>query len=252
MTKRQRIGLLVPSTNSTAEPDFYTAVPDGVTVHSHHLWIDIDGAKASTMDGMNSQLADAARHLAPLRPDVVCMAGTTNSFYKGLAGSQWMEAEMATAAGIPAVSSSPSVAMALRHYGVKRISVATPYLQWNNDRLREYFTELGFVVLNVEGDPRVADGHNQHMNDQDPAEIADFAVGICRPEADAVFCSCSGWRAMEAAADIEARTGKLVITTNQATIWRTLRTIGLGKARPGFGRLLSDMPTLESSLVTIP
>jgi maleate cis-trans isomerase len=83
------------------------------------------------------------------------------------------------------------------------------------------------------------------MNDQDPAEIADFAVRICRPDADAVFCSCSGWRAMEAAAEIEARTGKLAITTNQATIWRTLRTIGIGTARAGFGRLLSDMPALK-------
>ncbi|MBI3967817.1 MAG: hypothetical protein HY329_19430, partial [Chloroflexi bacterium] len=177
------------------------------------------------------------------------MAGTTNSFYKGLDGSAWMEREMSQGAGgIPAVASSPSVAQALRHYGAKKISVATPYAQWNNERLAAYFTDAGFDVLNVEADPRVADGHAQHMNDQDPAEIADFAVSICRDEADAIFCSCSGWRALEAAAEIERRTGKVCITTNQATVWRTLKKVGIGQSRPGFGRLLAEMPPIEDAV----
>jgi len=245
MTVRRRIGLLVPSTNSTGEPDFHMTVPDGVTVHSHHLWIESNIAIPATMDGMNSELAQGARYLAPLGIEVICMAGTTNSFFRGRQGSTWMEGEMSKAAGVPAVASSPSVAQALAYFGAKRISVATPYPKWNNDRLKEYFTSAGFDVLNVESDPKIADGHAQHMNDQEPSEIADFATTICRDEADAVFCSCSGWRALEAAAEIERRTGKPVITTNQATVWRVLRTIGIANPKPGFGRLLTEMPPLS-------
>ena len=245
MATRRRIGLLVPATNSTGEPDFHMTVPDGVTVHSHHVWNSTDASSDAAMDLMNSDLANGARYLRPLGIEAICMAGTTNSFYKGIRGSDWMEDVMSKATGVPAIASSPSIAMALRHYGAKRISVATPYVQWNNDRLRDYFTAAGFEVLNVEGDPRVADGHAQHMNDQDPAEIAEFAVRICRDEAHAVFCACSGWRALEAIAEIERRTGKLVVTTNQATVWRTLRTIGIGRTKPGFGRLLADMPRLD-------
>jgi maleate isomerase len=245
MTVRRRVGLLVPATNSTGEPDFHMAVPDGVTVHSHHLWASNDASSVQAMDLMNSDMANGARHLAPLGIEVICMAGTTNTFYKGAAGSEWVEQEMNNGAGVPAVASSPSVVQALRYYGAKRISVATPYLPWNNDRLREYFTAAGFDVLNVEGDPLVADGHAQHMNDEDPSEIADFTTSICRDEADAIFCSCSAWRALEAAAEIERRTGKLVITTNQATVWRTLMKIGINKTKPGFGRLLAEMPPIE-------
>ena len=173
------------------------------------------------------------------------MAGTTNSFYRGVDGSAWMESEMRAGSGLPSVASSPSVAQALRHYGAQKISIATPYPDWNNQRLYEYFTSVGFDVLNVDGDPRIADGHAQHMNDQDPLDIADFAVGICRDQADALFCSCSGWRSMEAAAEMERRTGKLVVTTNQATIWRTLSLIGINQAKAGFGRLLTEMPPLS-------
>jgi maleate isomerase len=235
----------VPSTNATAEPDFHMAVPAGVTVHSHRLWLDTDYANEPAIDNLNSHLRDGARYLAAAAVEVVAMAGTTNSFYKGVDGSAWMESEMRAGSGLPSVASSPSVAQALRHYGANKISIATPYPDWNNHRLREYFTSLGFDVLNVEGDPRIADGHAQHMNDQDPLDIADFAVGICLDQADALFCSCSGWRSMEAAAEMERRTGKLVVTTNQATIWRTLNLIGIDKAKSGFGRLLAEMPPVR-------
>jgi maleate cis-trans isomerase len=195
---------------------------------------------------MNSQLETAARSLAAAHVEAVCMAGTANSFYQGRDGSTWMEEEMQRGSGLPSVASSPSVAQALRAYGARRLSVMTPYPDWYNERLREYFTDAGFEVLNVDGDERVSTvPHPQFMNDQDPAEIADFAVAHTRDEADAVFCSCSGWRAMEAARDIETRTGKVTITTNMATAWRTLRKMGIDTARPGIARLLDEMPPIE-------
>lgn len=46
-------------------------------------------------------------------------------------------------------------------------------------------------------------------------------------------------------AEIERRTGKLVVTTNQATIWRTLKKIGINRTKPGFGRLLAEVPPIE-------
>src|SRR5260370_36756297 len=140
MTIRRRIGLLGPSTNSTGEPDFHMTVPDGVSVHSHHLWLDSNIGGPSAMEGMNSELAQGARYLAPLGIEVICMAGTTNSFYKGLQGSAWMEEEMSKAAGGPAVASSPSVAKALGYLGAKRVPGATPYPKGNNHRPQDYFT----------------------------------------------------------------------------------------------------------------
>jgi maleate isomerase len=245
---RRRLGLLVPTTNSTAEPDFSMAVPPGVTVHSHHIWLDPDGDNAASLARMNSELAEGARYLAQLLPELICMAGTANSFYQGQAGSSWMEEQIRSgSSGIRGVSSSPSISMALRQFGVKRLSVATPYPEWSNRKLAAYFKEAGFDVLNVESDPRIADGHSQHMNDQDPSEILEFAVSVARPQADALLCPCSGWRAMEVAARIEAAIGKPVVTTNQATLWRSLRLMGIDNARPGFGALLDQMPPLPQS-----
>ena len=66
-----------------------------------------------------------------------------------------------------------------------------------------------------------------------------FASEIDRPDADAIFLSCGGIRALEAAAEIEALTGKPVVTSNQAQMWSCLRRAGIGDEIEGFGRIFS-------------
>ena len=128
-------------------------------------------------------------------------------------------------AGVKAVATSPAVLDALHHAKAKRLSVATPYPDWTNERLKEYLEKQGFEVLNVDGDARAREGGHTFVNDQDPAEIAQFVIDKHNPEADAIFCSCTAWRSMEAIEAIEEATGKKVITSNQATIWATLKAL---------------------------
>jgi maleate cis-trans isomerase len=67
-----------------------------------------------------------------------------------------------------------------------------------------------------------------------------FASRVCRPDADALLCSCTAWRSVEAVAELERRTGKPVVTSNQACIWASFRALGLRPPLEGFGRLLED------------
>ena len=134
---------------------------------------------------------------------------------------------------------------ALRYLGAKKLTIATPYTVWGNERLGVYLKDNGFEALNIERDERIADGHPQHMNDVEPDFIRDYILSVVRKEADAIFLPCAAWRVMEIADDLEAETGLPVVTTNQATIWRTLRKLGVKRARPGFGRLLREMPDPE-------
>ena len=149
-------------------------------------------------------------------------------------------------AGVPALATSPSVVEALRFFGAKRISIASPYPQWNNERLRSYMEAQGFEVLNLEGEPWAAQAGNQGICDQDPEVIVKFASGVCLPEADALFCSCTAWRSVEAVEELERRTGKPVVTSNQATIWATFRKLGIIEPIKGYGRLLESLATVPA------
>jgi maleate isomerase len=241
MSLRKRIGVMVPSTNTTFEADFQLVAPRDVTVHGQRLWLTNDAAGASGMDRMNGEVEAGARYLATARVDVIAYGCTTGSFYRGPGWDREMLDLIRGAAGVPAVATSPSVVEALRAVGARTVSVATPYPDWNNQRLRAYLEALGFVVLNVEGEPRAAASGNQGINDFDPEDVVAFASRVCRPEADALLCSCTAWRSLEAVAELERRTGKPVVTSNQASIWAAYRALGLTPRIGGFGRLLEGL-----------
>jgi maleate isomerase len=240
MRARTRIGLLVPSTNTTCEADFQQVLPREFTVHGQRLWLTNDAEGEAGMVRMNGEIETGARYLATARVDAISYGCTTGSFFKGPGWDAEMIALVEKTAGVPAVATSPSVVAALRAFGARRLSVATPYPEWNNERLRAYLGAHGFEVLNLESEPHAAKAGNQGINDQDPAVIVEFATRACRPDADALLCSCTAWRSVEAVEEIERRTGKPAVTSNQASIWMTLRRLGHAKPIPGFGRLLRE------------
>jgi maleate cis-trans isomerase len=190
---------------------------------------------------MNAEIESGARYLATAHVDVIVYGCTTGSFYKGPGWDREMLEVIRREAGVPAVATSPSVVEALRFFGARRISVATPYPEWNNRRLRAYLEAQGFEVLNVDGEPEAAAAGNQGINDQDPQSVVEFASRVCRPEADALLCSCTAWRSVEAVAAIEARTGRPVVTSNQSTIWTALRALGVSRPIAGYGALLESL-----------
>jgi maleate cis-trans isomerase len=241
MSPRKRIGVMVPSTNTTCEADFQLTVPRDITIHGQRLWMTNEGTGDEAYVRMNAEIESGARYLATAHVDVIVYGCTTGSFYKGPGWDTEMLDLIRREAGVPAVATSPSVVEALRFFGARRISVATPYPEWNNRRLRAYLEAQGFEVLNVDGEPEAAAAGNQGINDQDPQSVVDFASRVCRPEADALLCSCTAWRSVEAVAAIEARTGKPVVTSNQSTIWTALRAIGVSRPIAGFGRLLESL-----------
>src|SRR5712691_389726 len=241
MSLRKRIGLMVPSTNTTCEADFQLAVPRGVTVHGQRLWLTNESGGDEAYDRMNAEVESGARYLATAKVDVVVYGCTTGSFFKGAGWDTRMLELIRREAGVPAVATSPSVVEALRFFGARRISVATPYPEWNNRRLRAYLEAQGFEVLNVDGEPRAAASGNQGINDQDPESVIEVAARACRPGADALLCSCTAWRSVEAVSAIEHGTGKPVVSSNQSTIWTALRALGITRPITGFGRLLENL-----------
>ena len=238
MSLRKRIGVMVPSTNTTAEADFGLLAPKDVTIHGQRMWRAKAVANADEVERMNADIESGARYLATANVDVVAYVCTTGSFYKG---PGWDAEMIERNAGVPAVATSPAVVEALRRFGARKLSVATPYPDWNNRQLQAYLEALGFEVLNVDGEPWAAEAGAQGINDQDPEVVLEFASRVCRPEADVLFCSCTAWRSLEVVEELERRTGKPVVSSNQATIRAAFRKIGLDQPIEGYGRLLADV-----------
>ena len=240
MGSLKRVGLVVLSDDATSEPDFQMVfTPLGVRVHSARMWRDSSLPPLEWLDLMHEELATASKYVAKVGLDAIAYTCTTGSFYKGVGWDTEMCDIMSQASGVPAFATSPSVADALNEVGAEKISVVTPYPEWNNVRLRAYLDAKGFEVLNLEGHPRTSAGEIREP-DHDPEEIFGFAVENCRPEADALLCSCTDWRSLELVERLEQRLGIPVVSANQATIWLVARELGIDTTIKGFGSLLSE------------
>jgi maleate cis-trans isomerase len=244
MTTRQRIGVMVPSTNTTCEADFQLVVPRTFTVHGQRLWLTKDALGEDGKNRMTGEIESGARYLATARVDAISYGCTTGSFFKG---PGW-DREMIALIRRRPVSAATACPWWRRPSLRRPAHLGGDFPEWNNQRLRAYLAAQGFEVLNLEAEPEAARAGNQGINDQDPARIVEFASRACRPEADALLCSCTAWRSVEAVEEIERRTGKPVVTSNQASIWMTLHRLGHHAPIAGFGRLLRELvPNIAES-----
>ena len=110
----------------------------------------------------------------------------------------------------------------------------TPYIDEINTAEAEFLTTKEFEIIDIQG-LNLTKGIE--FGQLTPAYIKAFALEIDHPDAEAIFLSCSGIRAIEVIQEIEDATGKPVITSNQAQMWSCLRRAGIDDEIKGYGQI---------------
>ena len=109
---------------------------------------------------------------------------------------------------------------------VHRIAVATPYTEELNELEREYLTENGFEVVQLDGRGIVENTAIGALRATD-AERQGRSVLADTPDADALFISCTNYRSLPARASLETEFGVPVVSSNAAAIWDLCGRIGV-------------------------
>src|SRR5262249_55580193 len=76
-----KVGLIVPSVNTTTEPEFAWIAPPRISFHAARVFMNVTTPEA--LRAMNREMRRAAELLATLSPDVVAYACTAGSFVDG-------------------------------------------------------------------------------------------------------------------------------------------------------------------------
>ena len=231
---RARLGFILMSTDLAAESDFFSMVPEGVAIHITRLRTD-DYTTNETLARHIDTMADAASRLQPdNKPDVISYSCTSGSI---VIGEQRLMDEIRKGAPYAQpMTLVTGVIDALHELGAKKLVVGTPYLDEVNTAEAEFLVAKGFEVLDIQG-LNLATG--TEMGRVTPSYWEKFALEIDRPDADVIFLSCGGIRALDVVEDIEAVANKPVITSNQAQMWSCLRRAGITDEISGFGRIFS-------------
>ena len=232
----KRIGLLVPSSNTTVEPEFYRALPQDVTLHTARLFLTRIAPESilKMVEDMETQ----ARLLASADVDVIVLGATAPSFLKGLGYDRELIQKLETVTGKRATTTSTALVQAIRHIGVRRVVLGSAYDEKVNGIARAFLEASGVEVLDVKG---LALVDNLVVGRLSSDTAYDLAVSLDHARADAIVLSCTNWQTLDAIERIERKSGKPVITTTQATIRAALRAVGHAESIRGYGRLLRDI-----------
>jgi maleate cis-trans isomerase len=227
-----KLGVIVPSWNTVMEYEFKRMAGETVSLHSQRIRHTADTEE--TVKWLSTQAPEAAELLSHAKVNAICFGCTGSGFLKTPQEDRSFAADLEKRTGISTTTSSASIVEALRALGAKRLSVASPYEPWMNEKLRIYIEAAGFEVLAMKGLGTQAHGSVQ------PETVKALALDVVRPQADAVFISCSNFRTLDIIEAVERESGKPVVTSNQAAMWGTLRGIGDRRVVPGAGRLFQQ------------
>ena len=233
---KARMALMVPSTNTVAETEFWKMAPEGLTVHTSRMPFFADRFD-SPFDEMESHLPRVIDEVNSAQPDIIAY-GCTASSAKG--NPTDYEKQLTQNTGKPTVTAAAALVEALKTFSAKKIVMITPYPQSTNDKERVFFQGNGIEV--IEDESIIIDDAQlkfKNMNKIPTDLLIDRSVSLGQAEnVDAVILSCCDMPTLDAIPIIEDAIGKPVTSSTQALFWRAIRTAGILDPIEGMGSLL--------------
>lgn len=233
MEVRERIGLLLPSSNTTMEPEFYRMAPTGVTVHTARMLL-----RSVTPEGLEEMAGEAqraARLLETAGVDVMVYGCTSGSLIKGVEWEKELISRLTEATGIQTVSTAGAVVRALKALGLKRVAVVTPYMDEINRLERVFFELHGLEVNAIRGMGLIRNQDIGNVSGERVVELVEAVVG----DSEGVFISCTNLPVIALIEELEEKMRRPVVTSNQASMWAALQALGY-KGLEGYGVLLRE------------
>jgi maleate isomerase len=237
---RRKFAVLVPSTNTSVQPEFDAMRPPGVT--NHVARIDIPNM-ALRNDADFSRLIElivaaqdrAVDSVMSCEPDHLVLGISAETFWDGLKASQDLKARLEARTKLPVTMGSEACNAALRLHKSRRLGVITPYFPVGDKNVVRFFEQSGFEIGALVG-----------LKCNSPVEIA--KVGEVRlreairevdsDKVDTIVQVGTNLAMARLAAAAAPWLGKPVIAINTAIYWHALRSAGIEDKVPGWGPLL--------------
>jgi maleate isomerase len=243
-----RVGLIVPSSNTTME----TEVPailhgrerqlseDRFTFHSSRM--RMRHVTPEELRRMNDQTGRAAAELADAHPHVVATACLVAIMAQGSGYHCTAEEEIGAVleregAAAPVVSSAGALLGALEHLGARRIAMVTPYAKPLTQLVADYI-EAGGVQVHDTVSLEVTD--NRAVAALDPNDLREHWRRLDLTGCDAlVLSACVQMPSLPAIEAVERESGLPTLSAATATAWALLAALQLEPTAPAAGRLLA-------------
>ncbi len=237
---RQKFAVLVPSTNTSVQPEFDDMRPVGVTNHISRIRIpniplqsDEDFQKLiELIAAAQDEAVDSVMSCEPTR---LVLGISAETFWDGLAASRKLKAYLAERTGLPISMGSEACDAAFGALGMKTISVVTPYQPVGDRNVVRFFEEAGFAVKRIKGLKCESPVHIAHVSESTLRAALQEVDG---DDIDGIVQVGTNLAMARLAAQAEIWLGKPVVAINTAIYWHALRQSAIEDKISGFGSLL--------------
>ena len=241
MSKRIRLGILTPSSNTALEPltsALLAGVPNASVHFSRFRVTEISLGRSALGQFDDANILEAAQLLADARVDSIGWSGTSSGWL-GFDADERLARRITEATGIAATTSVLALNEILAKTGAKTLGLVTPYLADVQRRIVANYARLGIEVC--------AERHLDLSVNFDFSEVgADTLralvreVAAARPDAITIFCT--NLRAARLVPQLEAEFGIPIFDTVATVAWKQLRLAGVDtRALDGWGRLFREV-----------
>ena len=229
-----RIGLVALSTDFSIERDFnsiFLNLPIDLFVNRLPFYNPLTN---KNLVKMTEKLTEVTENILPNQTlDTVAYGCTSGTIVAGI--DQIINKIQSAKPNCKVTTPITSAVNALKHLNLKKISVFTPYPQPINEKVINYFKNEGFDIqtfasFNLESD--------LDIGKIDPKYLLEALTKMDTIDAEALFISCTALPALEIIQELENRIKKIVLSSNQALIWDSIRSAGYNSSIEGYGKLL--------------
>ena len=247
MQKTYRIGQIVPSSNTTMETEIPAMLaarqlvrPERFTFHSSRM--RMKKVVKEELAAMDAESDRCALELSDARVDVLgyaCLVAimAMGHGYHRVSQERLHGRTVENGGPAPVITSAGALVDALKVMNAKRVAVVAPYMLPLTRMVVDYIENEGHEVL-VWRALEIPD--NLEVGRHDPARLPGIVAGMDLEGVDAIVLSaCVQMPSLQAVAQVEAMTGKPVVTAAIATTYAMLKALGLDTYVPGGGALLS-------------
>jgi len=229
-----RIGLVALSSDFSIEKDFNSVLlnlPIDLFVNRLPFFNPLTH---ENLIKMTEKLTEVTKNILPDQTlDVVAYGCTSGTIAAGV--DQIINKIQSAKPNCKVTTPITSAVKALKHLNLKKISVFTPYPQPINEKVINYFIKEGFDVrsfasFNLDSDLEIGK--------IDPKYLLEVLTEMNTDNAEALFISCTALPALEIIQELENKIKKIVLSSNQALIWNSIRSVGYTSSIEGYGELL--------------
>jgi len=213
---RAKMGGVVPSTNTTMEPELYAMAPQGVTFHIARMYLaqsamgSAEQAQA-VVAAFQEALKVAVRDVLTMEPDHLLIGVSALSFMGGVTGHKRFKETLNTTTDVPITTAAEAAIAALQCYGVTRLGLLSPHPPMLDAHYTQFFSESGYEVVQLH---RLDCPSTLAIALVDEATIRTALQALCEAGVDAIVQVGTDLVMARLADEAERWLGKPVIAVN--------------------------------------